>query len=239
MSFERLNSYDSLARLLSTQLKNSGGTVLNSHAYGYNLASQRTALTNSAGDYRSFTYDDAGQLKTALGYEANATPRLNEQMGYAYDPAGNLNQRTNNALVQTFNVNSLNELSTVTRSGTLTVAGNTTTTATNVTMNALTATRYADKTFVKDGFTITNSDNSFTAIAQNNLGVTATNQITVNFPATTPFAYDLNGNLTSDGKRGFDYDDENQLVRVTVTNAFRKEFIYDGANRLRIRREFS
>jgi len=36
------------------------------------------------------------------------TNRLQEQFGYDYDPAGNLRNRTNNALVQTFNVNSLN-----------------------------------------------------------------------------------------------------------------------------------
>jgi hypothetical protein len=36
---------------------------------------------------------------------------------------GNLQYRTNNATVQTFNVNSLNELTTVTRSGTITAAG--------------------------------------------------------------------------------------------------------------------
>ncbi len=51
------------------------------------------------------------------------TPRLQEQFGYAYDAAGNLNRRTNNALVQTFGVNTLNELTNATRSGTLTVAG--------------------------------------------------------------------------------------------------------------------
>jgi hypothetical protein len=44
-------------------------------------------------------------------------------MGYGYDAAGNLNCRTNNALMQTFNVNSLNELSTITRSGTSITSG--------------------------------------------------------------------------------------------------------------------
>jgi hypothetical protein len=67
-----------------------------------------------------------GQLKTAKGYESDGlggTPRLHEQFGYAYDTAWNLNYRTNNALLQTFAVNNLNELSTASRSGTLTVAG--------------------------------------------------------------------------------------------------------------------
>jgi hypothetical protein len=55
--------------------------------------------------------------------------------GYGYDAAWNLNYRTNNALVQTFNVNSLNKLTTVARTRTLTVAGTTTSPATNVTVN--------------------------------------------------------------------------------------------------------
>jgi hypothetical protein len=58
-----------------------------------------------------------GQLLTALGKENSGTNRLLEQFGYAYDTAGNLNFRTNNALLQTFNVNNLNELATITRSG--------------------------------------------------------------------------------------------------------------------------
>jgi len=59
---------------------------------------------------------------------------LQEQFSYAYDPAGNLNARTNNALTQTFGVNNLNELTNVTRSGTLTVAGAISASATSVTV---------------------------------------------------------------------------------------------------------
>src|SRR5207247_6313249 len=57
-------------------------------------------------------------------------------------------------------------------------------------------------------------------------------------PATVIFQYDLNGNLRSDGLRAFDYDDENQLLRVTVTNSFMSEFTYDGQRRRRIRKEY-
>jgi hypothetical protein len=50
------------------------------------------------------------------------TPHLQEQLGYACDAAGNLSFRTNNALIQTFNVNNLKDRSTVTNAGSLTVA---------------------------------------------------------------------------------------------------------------------
>jgi len=164
---------------------------------------------------------------------------LHEQFGYAYDAAGNLNYRTNNALTQTFAVNNLNELSSVTRSGTLTMAGTTTSTATNVTVNSTNATLYNDKTFAKDGFTVTNGNNAYTAIAQDSYNRKDTNSVTFNLPATVNYVYDLNGNLTSDGTRGFDYDDENELIRVTVTNSWKSDFTYDGRFRRRIRKEYS
>jgi RHS repeat-associated protein len=231
------NTFDNVARMLSTALKNSGNTALNSHTYGYNVGNQRIALTNFAGDYRQYTYDKIGQLKTALGSESGGTARLLEQMGYSYDAADNLSYRTNNALVDTFNVNTLNELSTVTHSGTLTVAGTTTTNATTVTVNGSAANRYNDATFALGGFTVVNGNNTFTAGAQDALGRVDTNTITVNLPTTVTCVYDLNGNLTSDGTRGFDYDDENQLIRITVTNSWKTEFAYDGKLRRRQRIE--
>ena len=99
------NSFDTLARLTGTWLRNSSGTILNSHTYGYNVANQRTSVTNFAGNYVNYTYDNIGQLNTAVGKESSGTTRLHEQFGYAYDAAGNMNYRTNNALVQTFGVN--------------------------------------------------------------------------------------------------------------------------------------
>jgi YD repeat-containing protein len=128
------NTYDSVARLTGTYLKNNSSTNLDSYAYGYNQANQRTNVIRTAGDYVNYIYDNIGELTSAIGKEAGGTTnRLQEQQGYAYDAAGNLNQRTNNVLVQNFGVNNLNELSTVTRGGTLTVAGTTTSPATNVT----------------------------------------------------------------------------------------------------------
>ncbi len=95
--------------MLSTELVNSGASVLDSESYGYNLGSQRTQQVFTAGNFMNYTYDNAGQLAIALGKESGgATNRLQEQFGYAYDAAGNLNFRTNGYLVQTFNVNSLN-----------------------------------------------------------------------------------------------------------------------------------
>jgi RHS repeat-associated protein len=233
------NTYDLLARLTGTYLKNSGNTVLDSETYVYDSGNERTQQVFTAGNYMNYGYDAIGQLKTAIGKEAGGTSRLQEQLGYAYDAADNLSARTNNVLIQAFNVNNLNELTTITNSGTLTVAGTTTVPATNVTVNGLTANHYADATFALSGFTVTNGINTYTAMAWDAVSNTATYSMTVNLPATNTYTYDLNGNLLSDGTRGFDYDDENELIRVTVTNSFKKEYVYDGKLRLRIRKEFT
>ena len=78
-----------------------------------------------------------------------------------------------------------------------------------------------------------NGNNTFTAIAQDSYGRKDTNVSTVNLQSPVSFTYDQNGNLTSDGSRNFAYDDENQLISVWVTNAWRSDFAYDGKMRRR------
>ena len=239
------NVYDNVAHLLSTALKNSGNTALNSHNYGYNSGNQRTALTNFAGDYRQYTYDKVGQLKTALGKESGGVAnRWQEQLGYAYDAGGNLSWRTNYALAQAFNVNNLNELTTGTNAGTLTVAGTTTSLATNVSvwgtsLSSGSAVLYADATWVRTNVTRPGGNATYNAAGYDSLGRNDTNTINAFLPNSVTYTYDLNGNLLNDGTRYFTYDDESQLTVAVVSNAWLSKFTYDGKLRRRIRREFT
>jgi RHS repeat-associated protein len=98
------NIYDPVARALSTVLKSSGGSTLDSAIYGYNQGNQRTAYTNAAGAYVHYTYDNIGQLK--IGTSSTSS----ETRGYTYDRAWNLNYLTNNGSATEFDVNSMNEL---------------------------------------------------------------------------------------------------------------------------------
>ena len=93
------NAYDSVARLQSTRRLNSSSyATLNSHAYAYNLAGQRTEQVFAAGNYINYTYDNIGPTEDRPRQGVGRHPnRLQEQFGYAYDAAGNLNYRTNNA----------------------------------------------------------------------------------------------------------------------------------------------
>jgi hypothetical protein len=184
------------------------------------------------------TYDNIGQLKTAKGKEADTTSRSHEQFGYAYDAAWNLNYRTNNALTQTFAVNSLNQLTNLSRSGTFTVAGAVSIAPTNVTVkdnaNAAQAARiYGDLSFARTNVTLINGANTFVAVAQDSLGRMDTNTVAAYLPSSAVCAYDSRGNLTNDGRRVFYYDSENQLTNVLVAGQWKSEFAYDGLMRRR------
>ena len=165
--------------------------------------------------------------------------RLHEQFGYVYDPAGNLNWRTNNDLVQSFGVNNLNELTTASRTTNMTVVGTTTSQATNVAVNNLTAALYSDSTFARTNVGLADGNNTFTAIAEDHYGRRDTNSVTVNLPTTNVFAYDQNGNMVTNGTETLLFDDENQLVTNYVAGSWKSEFVYDGLHRRRIERDYA
>jgi RHS repeat-associated protein len=190
-------------------------------------------------------YDNVGQLTGALGKEeGGGVSRLQEQFAYTYDAAGNLSNRVQNLLTNSFTVNNLNELTTETNSGTLTVAGTTTSAATNVSvygtgLSVGAADIYADRTWTRGGAIWANGANSYTATASDAYGRTSTDTSTSYLQSSNFFAYDLNGNLRTNANQILEYDDENQLISITVSNAWRSEFAYDGKLRRRKRKEFT
>jgi RHS repeat-associated protein len=242
------NSYDNVSRLQSTALANSSGHVLDGYTYGYDRLGQRTNIVRDYGLMNSTAnagYDAIGELTSWTAKEANGTARLNEQLGYIYDAAGNLKQRTNNALVQSFIVDAVNELTNITRMGTLTVSGNTPLPASSVTVNGQPALTYADFTFASsNGFTLNDGQNNFTNVASNYYGTASvTNSLTVNLPQSVTMQFDANGNLTNLGGASsasptiYAYDAENQLTNVTMAGQWREDYVYDGLNRRRITRQ--
>jgi RHS repeat-associated protein len=101
------NNFDSVARILGTYLRTSGGVLTNKHEYLYNLAGQRTNETRMDSSTVACRYDNIGQLKVADS-SVNA-----EDRGYTFDAAWNLNYRTNNGSTTTFSVDSRNQLTSV------------------------------------------------------------------------------------------------------------------------------
>jgi RHS repeat-associated protein len=232
------NQYDGLGRLTSTALQNFWGHALDGYVYGLDGLGLRTNITRQLGlatNTVSVSYDPIGEVASWIGKEANGTLRQNEQLEYTYDAGNNLNGRTNNALVQTFAVNSLNQLGSVTRNTTFTLTGALPGPANSVTVNGSTAQVYGDFTFANtNNTTLTNGNNTFTIVAENVYGLLVTNSMTVNLPGTVSPQYDNNGNLTNDGTRVFTFDAENRLTNVTVSGQYQISFTYDGFSRLRI-----
>jgi RHS repeat-associated protein len=235
------NSFDSLARQTGTALNNYWGHTLDGYTYGLDALGLKTNLTRDFGLTSSSVkvgYDNIQQLIAWNASETNGTPRLNEQLGWAYDAANNLLRRTNNALVQTFAVDAADELTNVTRAGTFTLSGATPAPATSVTVNGNAAQTYGDFTFAGTNVALANGNNTFTNVAQNTYGLAVTNTFTVNLPASVTLANDSNGSLTNDGVKVLSYDAENQLTNVMVVGQWKSDFVYDGLNRRRITRDF-
>jgi len=237
------NGYDSLARLTGTALVNHWGHVLDGYIYTPDYLGLRTAeqrefgmTTNSV----SIGYDNIGQLTSWTAIEGvsggGGAPRLNEQQAFSYDAADNLHIRDNGALVQTFTVDSFNELTNVASSGTLTVIGALTAPATNVTVNTLPAATYGDLTFARTNIPLTAG--TFTTVASGVAGTTNTS-FTASLPAATRLTYDTNGNLAYDGTRRFAYDASDRMTDVYLTNVWRENYQYDGFDRMRILRQYS
>ena len=239
------NHYDIHSRHLGTYLRNSGGTLLNQHVYEYDDASQRTRQTRTGGDYVDYTYDNSGQLASALGKESGGTTnRWQERFFYGYDAAGNLSNRVQNVQTNVFHVNALNQLTSTVRTNTsATVAGFTSIDATSVTVAAnggaaTAAIRYADRAYARTNVTLLNGNNTFTAVATSGTRGD-TNTVTVNLPVAVSFLYDQNGNMRTNGTRVLEYDDENQLTRITEPSSWKSEFVYDGKLRMRISRDYT
>src|SRR5581483_7338174 len=118
-------AYDTLARLTNTALANYWGQIVDAEGCGRDPLGLPTNIVRNLGMTANNITPAYDAINEVTGWSAseNGANRLNEQLKYQYDPAGNLITRTNNALVQTFTPNSLNEISTVSRSGSFTFTG--------------------------------------------------------------------------------------------------------------------
>ena len=234
------NSYNAMGLLVSTTLRNAAGTTLDAASYTRDSGGPHVLkLTRADLSDVAYSYDGAMQLTVATGKDGGVTNRMHEQFTYAYDAAGNLSIRGAGDYEQTLLYNELNQLTNHPRSGPgFVVAGWATTNATSVTMNGDAAALYGDKTWAYPGVTLSSGVNQFAAQAFDARGRVASNFVEI-VASPMNYAYDLNGNLLTDGRRHFTYDDENQLTAVVVTNVSRSEFTYDGKLRRRIRKEFA
>ena len=104
------NTFDSVGRQLTTMLKNSSGTVLNSHSYVVNKAAQRTKQTRTDGSYVNYTYDNASEVREGLTFTSGNAAVNAENFKFGYDVAQNMKARTNDTTVTSYTLNNLNQV---------------------------------------------------------------------------------------------------------------------------------
>lgn len=235
------NHFDALSRMDYTALLNHWGHVLDGYGYTHDPLGLRTNISRYLGlttNSVALGYDNIGQIASWKATEFSGGARLNEQLGWGYDKADNLLYRTNGALVQTFISDPANQLTNVSRTGALTLSGNTPAPVTSLTVNGSPAVAYADFTFAITNQILTNGLNTYSIVARNGYGTNTTSNLSLNLPASVTLQFDGNGNLTNDGTRSFAYDSENRMVTNWVASGWREEFVYDGLGRRRIERDY-
>ena len=223
MQMTATKTYDNLNRL--TGIVNGNGTIpaVDQRAYAYNSANQRTAMTNVDGSYWVYTYDALGQATSGVKYWPDGTLVEGQQFDYTFDTIGNrLSTRaggdTNvsgaNLRAAGYTNNLLNQITSRDVPGYADVMG--LTLPTNlVTVNGG-GNVYRNYQYFRAQLPFNNTSSPLWA----GITVSATGQAPVSghqFIAQTPerFAYDLDGNLTSDGHWAYFWDAENRLVAMT------------------------
>jgi RHS repeat-associated protein len=228
--------FDNLGDQRLKQIKNldPSRAVISQFDYTYNPVGNISAWTQANSGATNprrydFGYDSADQLRIASLTDTVAQTALN-QYNYDYDPAGNrTNTQVGNAIT-ILSANNLNQITSQSSGGKMHFRGTLNEPAT-VTVGGNPANVDAQANF--DGVANVNvGTNTVAVVATDVSGNARTNNYQVNVPSgvNSTLLYDLNGNLTSDGNKTYEWDAAN---RCTATNqgAHRTEFTYDGASR--------
>jgi RHS repeat-associated protein len=180
-----------------------------------------------------YGYDGAKELLSATKTSGTATL---DTYAYRYDAAGNrLGQQINKSVTSSA-YNDLNQVTSVSGSGLLTISGSLSESGT---------------VSVAGTSVLTDSNNNFTIVApvvagSNSIPITATHSSTsgtskvlqVNVTSGTPIPqlqYDANGNLSSEittyGTFSYTWDAANRLITVNEPSGLSSRFAYDGLGR--------
>lgn len=223
--------------------------------YANKTANQRTAITNVDSSRWVYQYDALGQVVSGKKYWSDGTPVAGQQFEYGFDDIGNRKTAAvggdnvgANLRYTSYAANNLNQYTSRDVPGFVNVIGSASNTAT-VTLwgdnGAFSATvRKGD--YFRGELGVTNTANpvwlAITNLAVLNNGSNpdlVTNTIGKTFVAKTPeaFYYDLDGNLTNDGRWVYTWDAENRLVQqqslssAPTASKLKLEFAYDSKGR--------
>lgn len=220
------------------------GQPVTSHAYQYDAVNRRTEAKledNSAWEYG---YNDRNELTSAKRHWYDNTYVSGQQYGYAYDNIGNRTTSEfggdtsgNNLQIVNYTANNLNQYTSIVTPGLKDIIG--AALATNsVMVNNGTADRKGE--YFHRQISVANTNQP---IWQNvtNISGTFTNKGGLVFPANNQtLVYDADGNLSFDGVWNYQWDGENRLIsmwmtngiaNIAATNILKLQFAYDFMDR--------
>ena len=209
--------------------------MLNCSNYQYNSAGDITGWTqqtdsNAPGTY-GYGYDGADEL-LRVAKTSGTNQSLIDAYAYRYDAAGTRPVEQIDTAVNTASFNSLNQLTSRTGGGILTISGSlsepgTVTIAGQSQITGSTSTTFSLAAPVNTG----SNSIPITAVDASNNSVSKTLKITVTGTSAPQLQYDPDGNLTSDGTNSYEWDAANRLTAVNEPGKLRSEFAYDGLGR--------
>ena len=177
----------------------------------YDPGGRRTQLTFPDSVYFSYEYDAAGRLTTIRENGATAVA------SFTYDSLGRRADASRTGTSTSYGYDPLSRLASLDHDLTGTAADQ------SLTFGYNPASQIVTRSFTNAAY-----DSSTIANASRSYGVNGLNQYTS--VGGSAHAYDLNGNLSSDGATTFRYDAENRLV--AATGATPANLIYDPRGRL-------
>lgn len=216
-------SYDNLNRLTSITSVPSAASAV-SYSYAYNAANQRTQSTLADGSYWMYTYDALGQVTGGQKYWSDGSAVVGEQFGYTFDTIGNRQTAVVNGNTGTYTANSLNQYSQRTVPGYVWELGTAAPNAT-VTVNLQPTTREGQ--YFSEELSVNNTSSAvftqLTTVAVLRHGAANGDDIVSTatgheFVPRSPemFGYDVDGNLTNDGRWAYLWDGENRLISMVA-----------------------
>ncbi len=229
--------FDALLRLTNLVNRADAG-ILSSFALTLDDADQRTQVIREDGKVYTYGYDAIGQLTNASATLPDGTPWSGYQFSYSYDATGNPVEQNKNGLVYSNSFNNLNQNAETRFAGALAALGTySSPLAATVTVNNVQA-QLHDGDWAATGIPFVQGTNALARTIQDLAGRSSAVTSTV-VVADRAYAYDANGNMTTNGVFTYVWDCENRLTEVWENGALVQSNRYDALWRRREKIEYA